>query len=77
MAVGYFIERISPLTCLLSSESRFAYMQILGRYPFRDHVYVDDIAQLVYLAALHKSIGIFNAVSGEIVSFKELAEFIQ
>jgi UDP-glucose 4-epimerase len=43
----------------------------------RDHVYVDDIAQLVYLVALHKSIGIFNAVSGEIVSFKELAEFIR
>jgi len=42
----------------------------------RDHVYVDDIAQLVYLVACHKSIGIANAVSGQIVSFRELAEFI-
>lgn len=42
----------------------------------RDHVYVDDIAKLVYLVACHKSIGIVNAVSGQIVSFRKLAEFI-
>lgn len=42
----------------------------------RDHVYVDDVAKLVYLVACHKSIGIANAVSGQIVSFRELAEFI-
>jgi len=42
----------------------------------RDHVYVDDIAQLVYLVARHKSVGIANAVSGQVVSFKQLAEFI-
>jgi nucleoside-diphosphate-sugar epimerase len=42
----------------------------------RDHVYVDDIAQLVYLVARHKSIGIVNAVSGQVVSFRQLAEFI-
>jgi nucleoside-diphosphate-sugar epimerase len=42
----------------------------------RDHVYVNDIAQLVYLVACHKSIGIANAVSGEVVSFRQLAEFI-
>jgi nucleoside-diphosphate-sugar epimerase len=42
----------------------------------RDHVYVDDIAQLVYLVACHKSIGIVNAVSGQVVSFRRLAEFI-
>ena len=42
----------------------------------RDHVYVDDIAQLVYLVACHKSIGIANAVSGQVVSFRQLAEFI-
>jgi nucleoside-diphosphate-sugar epimerase len=42
----------------------------------RDHVYVEDIAQLVYLVACHKSIGIANAVSGQIVSFRQLAEFI-
>jgi nucleoside-diphosphate-sugar epimerase len=42
----------------------------------RDHVYVDDIAQLVYMVACHKSIGIANAVSGQVVSFRQLAEFI-
>jgi len=42
----------------------------------RDHVYVDDIAQLVYLAACYKSTGIANAVSGQVVSFRRLAEFI-
>lgn len=42
----------------------------------RDHVYVDDIAQLVNLVACHKSIGIANAVSGQVVSFRQLAEFI-
>lgn len=42
----------------------------------RDHVYVDDIAQLVYLVACHKSTGIANAVSGQVVSFRQLAEFL-
>jgi UDPglucose 6-dehydrogenase len=42
----------------------------------RDHVYVDDIAQLVYLVACYKSIGVANAVSGHAVSFRQLAEFI-
>jgi len=42
----------------------------------RDHVYVDDVAQLVYLVACHKCVGIANAVSGEVVSFRKLAEFI-
>jgi UDP-glucose 4-epimerase len=42
----------------------------------RDHVFVDDIAQLVYLVACHKGIGIVNAVSGQVVSFRQLAEYI-
>jgi nucleoside-diphosphate-sugar epimerase len=41
----------------------------------RDHVDVDDIAELVRLILLHRSVGIANAVSGEVVSFRELAEF--
>ena len=40
----------------------------------RDHVDVDDIAELVYLIVMHRSSGIVNAVSGEVVSFKVLAE---
>lgn len=40
----------------------------------RDHVDVNDIAELVYLIAMHRSRGVANAVSGEVVSFKELAD---
>jgi len=41
----------------------------------RDHVDVEDIAELVRLILLHRSAGIANAVSGDVVSFRELAEF--
>lgn len=41
----------------------------------RDHVDIEDIAQLVSLIVLHRSAGIANAVSGEVVSFRQLAEF--
>ena len=41
----------------------------------RDHVHVEDIAELVCRIVLRKSVGIINAVSGEAVSFRELAEF--
>ncbi|MFA6311929.1 MAG: NAD-dependent epimerase/dehydratase family protein [Sterolibacterium sp.] len=41
----------------------------------RDHVDVDDVAELVRLIVAHRSEGIANAVSGEVVSFRELAEF--
>ncbi len=42
----------------------------------RDHVAVDDIAELVLRVVLHRSTGIVNAVSGEVASFRDLAEFI-
>ncbi len=41
----------------------------------RDHVDVEDVAELVRLIVLHRSTGIANAVSGEVVSFREVAEF--
>lgn len=41
----------------------------------RDHVDVEDVAELVRLIVLHRSAGIANAVSGEVASFRELAEF--
>jgi UDP-glucose 4-epimerase len=40
----------------------------------RDHVDVDDIANLVTRVILRKSEGVINAVTGEVVSFRELAE---
>lgn len=42
----------------------------------RDHVDVKDVAELVRLIVLHRSSGVANAVSGEVVSFRELAEFV-
>jgi len=42
----------------------------------RDHVDVADIAELVRLIVLHRSYGIANAVSGQVASFRELAEFV-
>ncbi|HXC79271.1 MAG TPA: NAD(P)-dependent oxidoreductase [Candidatus Acidoferrum sp.] len=41
----------------------------------RDHVAVKDIARLASLILRHRSAGIANAVSGDTVSFRELAEF--
>jgi nucleoside-diphosphate-sugar epimerase len=41
----------------------------------RDHVAVTDVAELVRLIVMHKSVGIVNAVSGEVVSFRQLAEY--
>lgn len=42
----------------------------------RDHVDVEDIAELVRLIVLHRSSGIANAVSGQVASFKEIAAFV-
>jgi UDP-glucose 4-epimerase len=41
----------------------------------RDHVYVEDVAELTRLVIVHRTSGILNAVSGEVVSFLELADF--
>jgi UDP-glucose 4-epimerase len=40
----------------------------------RDHVQVEDVAELVCRVLRHRSTGILNAVSGEVASFRELAE---
>jgi UDP-glucose 4-epimerase len=41
----------------------------------RDHVSVDDVANLLVHMVLSRSEGVLNAVSGTAVSFRELAEF--
>jgi UDP-glucose 4-epimerase len=41
----------------------------------RDHVAVEDIAELALRVVLHRSTGVANAVSGDVVSFRVLAEF--
>lgn len=40
----------------------------------RDHVHIEDVAELVCRIVQRRSIGILNAVSGQVVSFRELAE---
>lgn len=40
----------------------------------RDHVYIGDVAELVYQVLLHKSVGAINAVSGTVTSFRDIAE---
>lgn len=41
----------------------------------RDHVAVEDIAELMLQVILHRSEGIANAVTAEVASFMEIAEF--
>lgn len=41
----------------------------------RDHVDIEDVAELVRLISLYRSAGVANAVSGDVVSFRDLAEF--
>jgi UDP-glucose 4-epimerase len=40
----------------------------------RDHVDVEDIAEIVRLAAEHRSAGILNVATGSVASFRELAQ---
>ncbi len=42
----------------------------------RDHVYVDDVAELIGLCLMYRSAGILNAASGTAVSFAEVARVI-
>jgi len=41
----------------------------------RDHVFVGDLAELARLVVLHRSVGIVNAATAEVASFRQLAEF--
>lgn len=43
----------------------------------RDHIYIEDISRLITLCLLHRSAGIINAVSGEAVTFHDVAVQIQ
>ncbi len=40
----------------------------------RDHVLVDDVAELVYLSLVHKAKGVLNIATGQVVSFRDIAE---
>lgn len=40
----------------------------------RDHIFIEDVAEIVRRVVLHRATGIVNAVSGKVTSFKEIAE---
>lgn len=40
----------------------------------RDHVFIDDVADIVCRCVRHRATGIVNAVSGTLTSFREIAE---
>ncbi len=40
----------------------------------RDHVYIDDVAEIIARCALHKSEGILNIATGTVTSFREIAK---
>jgi nucleoside-diphosphate-sugar epimerase len=42
----------------------------------RDHVYIDDVAELISLVLQHKSVGTLNVATGHVHSFMEIAKAV-
>lgn len=42
----------------------------------RDHVLVDDIAELCRLVLMYRSSGVLNVATGQVVSFRDIAELV-
>ncbi len=42
----------------------------------RDHVLIDDVAEIIHLVVRHRSKGILTVATGEVVSFKDMAEMV-
>ena len=42
----------------------------------RDHVYLEDVSEVIVGCILDKGVGVLNVVSGEVISFNNLAKFI-
>ena len=40
----------------------------------RDHVWINDVAEIVSLAILSQGTGVLNIVTGEVISFRDIAE---
>ena len=52
-------------------------VQVFGHgYGIRDHVYVNDVARLLLEVLVNQETGTANAVSGESVAFRDLAEIM-
>jgi nucleoside-diphosphate-sugar epimerase len=42
----------------------------------RDHIYIRDVARLILMVLQHRSSGVLNAVSGNAISFQDIARII-
>lgn len=42
----------------------------------RDHIFIDDVAEIIALSIMHRSKGVLNIATGESPSFREVAEKI-
>ena len=40
----------------------------------RDHIFIDDVAEIIRRCVVHRATGIVNAVSGTVTSFRDIAE---
>jgi len=43
----------------------------------RDHVFIDDVAEIIYRVLAHRSAGILNIATGSVVSFHEIADMVR
>lgn len=42
----------------------------------RDHVLIDDVAEIIFRVLQHRSVGALNIVTGEVHSFREVADIV-
>jgi nucleoside-diphosphate-sugar epimerase len=42
----------------------------------RDHVYIEDVAEMIYLCLMHRSYGILNITTGEVTSFYDIVRIL-
>jgi UDP-glucose 4-epimerase len=42
----------------------------------RDHVLIDDVAEIVRLVVIHRSKGVLNVATGDVASFRKVAEMV-
>ena len=40
----------------------------------RDHILIDDVAEIIRLCLMHRSQGVLNVATGDVASFRDIAE---
>jgi UDP-glucose 4-epimerase len=43
----------------------------------RDHVFIDDVGELIYRILMHRSRGVLNIATGDVASFKDVANLVR